>query len=105
MRAAYGLSRSEALQLPHWEFQQLVVAFSQQKARDTLSLYQAVGMAFGGKPKDVSKYVETLRKAGGSTEDRKEEANKNPKKISESFGGMMIPTADDYAAMAAQSNS
>ena len=102
LRAAYGLSRAEALELPHWEFQQLVVAFSQQKARDTLSLYQAVGMAFGGKPRDTAKYVETLRKASGQMDNKPTEVKK-PRKMSESFGGMPgIPTAEDYQAIVAE---
>lgn len=81
LRANYGLSRLEALDLPHWEFQQLVQAFHQQQARDTLSLYQAVGLAFGGKPKDTKQYVATLRKASGVVDKERAEAKK--KKTSE----------------------
>lgn len=102
LRASYGLTRLEALKLPHWEFQQLVVAISQQQARDTLSLYQAVGMAFGGKPKDAEKYVKTLRKASVSF-DRDSEPKEQTKSKTSIFSDITgIPSAAEYKAMVVQ---
>lgn len=96
LRAIYGLGRHEALQLPHWEFQQLVVAYSQQQARETLSLYQAVGMAFGGKQKDVRQYVDSLRRASG----HKEKKTSKPGSVFASLSG--LGSVEDYKRAATE---
>lgn len=74
------------------------MAFSQHQARDTLSLYQAVGMAFGGKPKDAEKYVKTLRKVSGHF-DREPEPitdEKTGQKTSIFSGISGIPSMAEY---------
>ncbi len=78
------------------------MAFSQQKARDTLSLYQAVGMALGGKEKDVKAYLGILRKASGAKE-AEAKTSKSKLSLGESFGSMPgILTAEQYREMVAQ---
>lgn len=72
------------------------MAFSQQQARDTLSLYQAVGMAFGGKPKDAQVYVKTLRKVSGQFE-REHEPDEQPKGKTSIFSDVTgIPSMAEY---------
>lgn len=72
------------------------MAISQQQARDTLSLYQAVGMAFGGKPKDAEKYVKTLRKVGGQF-DRQQEPPEQQRSKTSIFSDITgIPSMAEY---------
>lgn len=81
------------------------MAISQQQARDTLSLYQAVGMAFGGKPKDAAAYVKTLRKVGGHF-DREQEPTDQPKGKTSIFSDITgIPSAEEYKAMVVRMTS
>lgn len=62
-------------------------------------------MAFGGKPKDVSRYLESLRKAAGGHSEKEQKKTEKHKKLSESFGGMLgIPTAEEFRAIQAEKN-
>lgn len=72
------------------------MSHSQQQAKDTLSLYQAVGLAFGGKQKDVRQYVESLRRASGQKDRDRIEKKKtsNPGSVFASLAG--LGTVSDY---------
>lgn len=61
-----------------------------------MSLYQAVGLAFGGKPKDVRQYVESLRRASGQKEREKKSTKKasNPGSVFASLAG--LGSVEDY---------
>jgi hypothetical protein len=61
----YGMTRKEALSLKHWEFESCRKFFYQQKARDALSNYQSVSMAFGGSKEDTKEYLNDLRERAG----------------------------------------
>lgn len=65
------MSRNEALNLKHWEFESCRKFFYQQKARDALSNYQSVGMAFGGSKEDTKEYLSDLRDRAGYNTTRK----------------------------------
>ncbi len=77
----YGLNRTQALNLKHWEFEQYRKFFYQQKARDTLSNYQSVGMAFGGSKEDTREYLEDLRNRAGYCVAKKSYNSKDVVKI------------------------
>ena len=69
------------------------MSYSQQQARETLSLYQAVGMAFGGKPKDARQYVDSLRRASGQKDEEKKKT-RNPGQVFASLSG--LGSVEDY---------
>ena len=61
----YGLTRKEALKLKHWEFENYRKYYRQQKARDTLTNYQCIGLAFGGSAEDSKEYIADLKDRAG----------------------------------------
>lgn len=65
LRAKYGLSRSDALALPHWEFHSLYDSAQAQDAQEILGTMQSIGLAMGGTKGESGKLYESLMQRAG----------------------------------------
>lgn len=87
----YGVERSQALQLPSWEFDLLFDSAMKFRARQSLDRFHISALAFGGKPEDIRQVVSDLQKQAGYKSDG------TPKKVA-------LPTEDELAAIAKRVN-
>lgn len=66
--ALYGYKRSEALDLPHWEFWQLIRSHSKHEAREKLFLIRAVNAGMVGGTESTQELVNSLSIQAGLIE-------------------------------------